>query len=139
MRKLFILITLLVLSIMVLALSWVSSPILSNLGIFPKGIASWADDIDHVNLRTAVPMVVWGLLAGIWIKLISLKGSKPWVIAWLLGLLLITIAEMGQFFLPNRSPHFGDIGWGIGGTTFGLSIAFLLIVAGNYFYSFFQK
>ena len=115
-----------IISAAVLMCSWVPNPLLSLLGIMPDKLGQWTDARDNINSRTAVPMVLWGVSAGIWIMYHNLSGLRPWITAWLIGLLLISIAEAGQFFIPNRFPDFEDICWGAGGTCFGLIVAYLI-------------
>ena len=105
--------------ILVLYFSWLASPTLGLSGILPKWIADWADDIENITIRTAVPFVFLSVLIGI--QLLLKKASLHW---WFVGyialLFLLFLAELGQLFLPQRNFDWKDIAWGVAASTIGL-------------------
>ena len=105
--------------ILVLYFSWLASPTLGLSGVLPKWIADWADDIENITIRTAVPFVFLSVLIGI--QLLLKKASLHW---WFVGyialLFLLFLAELGQLFLPQRFFDWEDIAWGVVASTIGL-------------------
>jgi peptidoglycan/LPS O-acetylase OafA/YrhL len=100
-------------------LSWLPNPILNKLGWLPDGVGTWADHPDNENIRTAVPMLIWGFLAGM-ILFLKRAEMRWWILSGLTGTVLVAIAELGQIWIPNRHPDFGDIFWGCVGLNTGL-------------------
>ncbi|WP_111307963.1 hypothetical protein [Confluentibacter sediminis] len=112
-------------ALIVLYLSWVSSPKIGGNVLIPSWIAYWVDAYRYNEIRTAVPMVFLGVLSGFMI-LSNKLDKKTWgIIAWLSLTVLISIAEIGQYFRPMRSFDLKDIAWGSIGSGFGLLVAFI--------------
>ncbi len=57
-----------------------------------------------------------------------LMGWKYWFVSGAsLALILVMIAEAGQFFLPERRPSWGDVLWGAAGATGGLVLGLAVV------------
>jgi hypothetical protein len=109
---------LMAISAVLVLFSWLPDPILSTLGWLPDSVGRWADHPDNINIRTAVPMLLWGLSAGM---ILHFNQSKIrwWIFSGIAGTFLVAIAEWGQLWIPNRHP---DIFWGCLGLNAGLII-----------------
>lgn len=110
---------------LVFYLSWVPNPDLHFVRFVPGWVARWADQEVNEDLRTGVPFVFLGLLAGL------LFAQRPddffrWFISWLILTGVVVIAEVGQLWLPKRTFSWIDIGWGAAGALVGLIVAALL-------------
>ncbi|MCB4799010.1 VanZ family protein [Neotamlana laminarinivorans] len=106
--------------LVVLYFSWINSPRLELNQFVPKRIAVWADKHENDNIRTAVPLVCLGGLAGLYLITYRKRNAKSWLIIWggLVG--LVAIAELGQLALPLRSADWKDVFWGAVGAALGL-------------------
>lgn len=104
---------------LVLYLSWQPHPQMSRDWFIPGWVARWADERDNDALRTAVPFVALGWLIGGWLSLEN-RPWRQWLPAWLSLVALVSVAEIGQFFLRDRSPDLSDIAWGAAGALLGL-------------------
>ncbi|MGI4735274.1 MAG: VanZ family protein [Janthinobacterium lividum] len=106
---------------LVLYLSWIPVPRMGLVWFIPHGLAHWADENRNDDLRTAVPLVPLGLLVGGQL----LRQNRPWaqwLLAWAGLSLLVLVAEVGQFFLAQRSFSWLDVLWGAAGALAGLSL-----------------
>ncbi len=106
---------------LVLYLSWIPIPKMEQVWFIPADLARWADEERNDDLRTAVPLVPLGLLAGLYL----LRQGRPWaqwLLAWVGLSALVLLAEAGQFFLAQRSLFLFDVGWGAAGALAGLSL-----------------
>ncbi len=74
-----------------------------------------------MNLRTAVPFVLLGLVGSSWI-LFTKRTWYWWLIVWLMLTGIVGIAELGQLGLPDRHFDWGDIMWGCIGALIGMGI-----------------
>lgn len=110
---------------LVLYLSWVPNPDLHFVRFIPNWIVQWTNEQANEDLRTAVPFVGIGLLAG---SLLSRQSDNllHWLAIWLLLIGVVTIAEVGQLWLPKRHFSWVDIEWGATGSLAGLVAAGLL-------------
>ena len=69
-------------------------------------------------MRTAVPVALASFLLTLSARLM---GWKYWfAIGASSALIVVIIAEAGQFFLPQRSPSWGDVLWGSTGAAAGM-------------------
>lgn len=102
-------------------LSWLPSPQLSAYGFFPKEIGHWVDAYENMNLRTAVPFLLMGLLAGVWLVFTG-QSWQRWVGLCLGFMGIVFVAEVGQLHLPYRHFDWGDIGWGTTGALAGMAL-----------------
>jgi hypothetical protein len=104
---------------LVLFLSWLPNPIISTYGFFPKAVGQWVDADANINIRTAVPFLAMGLMAGCWLVL----TRQPWQrwIGFGLGFAgIVFVAEVGQLPLPHRHFDWEDIAWGTTGAFGGM-------------------
>lgn len=112
---------------LVLYLSWRSSPAMGYVWFIPPAVAHWADKQENDTIRTAVPLVALGLVVGgqlAWQR----RPWRQWLVAWVLLLLLVVLAEAGQYFRAYRSFDLADIAWGAIGAAIGLALVALLPV-----------
>jgi VanZ family protein len=108
----------------VLALSWVPDSRLRKLEWVPDWLARWADSGGvMMTMRTGVALAVAGFLFTLTWRVSGWRRAA--VAGMVLSVLLLLVAEGGQFFLPARSPAWGDVLWGSAGAALGV-----LVVAG---------
>lgn len=102
---------------MVFYLSWIPDPRFGNLGWLPAWLSDWADE--YGRLRTAVPFLPLGLLAGSALYFGQRKKADwAWTLLALTG--VVTIAELGQILLPKRVADWRDIVCGAMGSAAGM-------------------
>ncbi|MBP0903711.1 VanZ family protein [Mariniflexile gromovii] len=106
-------------AILVLYLSWVSSPIIGEMRFMPPWIKNWVDSYEFMAIRTAVPLVLLGMLLGIYLNYRK-QPLVRWIYSWMLLTILVILAELGQYFRPMRSVDFLDMVWGSVGSALGL-------------------
>lgn len=112
---------LLLFTALVLYLSWIPDPSLHLPHFLPASLRDWTNEQPNENIRTAVPF----LLMGICFSLLELGrpfGLHRYLFALLLFFLLVSLAELGQFFIPHRSPDPMDVAWGVAGSLLGMII-----------------
>ena len=99
--------------IIILYLSWLRNPNFDQLSVIPNWLNRWSNL--HGQLRTAVPFIPLGFLLNTYKKkwYISLTG-------FLICLIVVIIAELGQFFIPTRYPDIIDIFFGVLGALLGM-------------------
>lgn len=112
-------------AVLVLYMSWISSPKIGSSALVPNFIASWADTYRFQTIRTAIPLLVLGLVFG---GFLILKKTKIvwWATAWLSLMALVVLAEIGQLWRPYRIFDKGDIKWGWLGASVGIFTMFVL-------------
>ncbi|MGR3812141.1 VanZ family protein [Jiulongibacter sp. NS-SX5] len=98
--------------------SWLPSPQLKETGLFPGELGEWVDE--NYNMRTAVPFVFLG------VGLRALNSRLPFMKALLkvllIAIVLVTLVELGQLFLPARHFDIRDILWAGAGAILGALI-----------------
>jgi len=105
--------------------SWLPNPSFVNQSYLPRWLVYWADV--YVQLRTAVPFVAIGFILQFLCKpngFFTLKG-------FLFSLMVILIAEGGQFLLPDRYPDMMDILFGALGTIAGMYLYYQTFKIGH--------
>jgi hypothetical protein len=110
---------------LVLYLSWRSQPSMGLVWFMPQWLAHWADERANDAIRTAVPLVLLGVLVGIPLAWQNRAWTR-WVASWAAMTGLVSLAEFGQLFLPHRSFDPLDIAWGAAGALVGLAAVALL-------------
>ena len=100
-------------------LSWIPSPQLTQLGWMPHWLGEWADRFGR--LRTGVPFVVIGLLAGLLLRIFKRKPID-WGLAFLFLTCVVMTAELGQSSLSLRVVDWQDVAWGMVGSAVGMGI-----------------
>lgn len=103
--------------------SWLPLPRLSEQIPMPAFIGAWVDAGKNENLRTAVPFVLLGLVAGRALEKTS-AGLPVWLWAWSGMILAASLAEAGQVFLPARRCDPRDIAWAAAGGAAGLLLMY---------------
>lgn len=114
---------------LVLYLSWRSQPSMGLVWFVPRWLAHWADERANDAIRTAVPLVLLGLLVGAQLAWRN-RPWQQWLIGWAALTCLVSVAEAGQFFLPQRSFDPFDIAWGSTGALVGLAL--VAVLKGSY-------
>ena len=106
---------------LVFYLSWLPQPQLADQIRMPGLFAAWVDAAANENLRTAVPFLLLGILAGggLWLKQYQFQ---KWAFQWMLMVVIAGVAEGGQLMIPARTCDLGDIGWAAAGAALGLAI-----------------
>jgi len=92
---------------------------MEDVWFIPSWVSSWADERRNDTLRTAVPFVALGWLAGGWLWG-QRRPWRQWLWVWAMLVGLVLVAEAGQVFMPERSFDLADIGWGAAGALLGL-------------------
>lgn len=104
---------------LVLYLSWRTHPRMEDVWFIPDWVSAWADERRNDTLRTAVPFVALGWLVGGWLW-VQGRPWQQWLWAWVALVALVSAAEIGQVFMPERSFDLADIAWGAAGALLGL-------------------
>ena len=94
--------------------SWLPNPSFENQSYLPRWLVHWADV--YVQLRTAIPFLPIGFLCQYLFKPFSFFTFKGF---WL-ALIVLALAEAGQFFLPYRHPDWMDVFFGMAGVLVGM-------------------
>lgn len=131
MRAFLIYLSLLLGAALIFLLSWLPNPRISTYGFFPALLGQWVDAGANVNIRTAVPFVLLGLLSSVYLG-ITRQHWSHWVGLTLGFVSVVFVAELGQLHLPQRHFDWCDITWGtlgaLAGMTTGGIMAKLLIL-----------
>jgi len=104
--------------------SWLPNPSFVNQSYLPRWLVYWADV--YVQLRTAIPFLPIGFLCQYLFKPASFFTFNGFVLA----LIVVALAEIGQFFLPYRFPDWMDVFYGLSGALVGMLAYYIL----NYMY-----
>lgn len=111
-------------SVLILYLSWISSPVIGSSILVPDFVSIWADTFRFQNKRTAVPLFGLSIVLGLF--LVFKKANIIWwLVTWVFLFSLVILAELGQLFVPYRIFDIGDIKWGCLGATTGICTVFL--------------
>lgn len=112
--------------LLIFGLSWRSDPNLKGLPFMPLWIYSWADTYRFSAIRTAVPFLGLGAMIGFWL-LIRKASFIQFVMALAILVGVVTVAELGQYFIPKRDVDLKDVFWGGAGAFLGLAVNYLLL------------
>ncbi|WP_072865831.1 VanZ family protein [Arenibacter palladensis] len=107
-------------------LSWKSNPNVGELSFVPDWLADWTDKERNSRRRTAVPFIGLGILLGAYLSYKKRISLGSWFFVWIVLGIIVSVAEMGQYFLPSRSPDMKDVIWGVVGSSVGLGTTFLI-------------
>ena len=105
-------ISILVVAFSIFYFSWLPSGKFGDETHLPQWFLNWCNT--YYNLRTAIPFVILSFL-------MTLKYKAMNVL--IICLVLVTVAELGQYFIPKRYPDYRDTLYGLLGTLFGIAIA----------------
>lgn len=102
--------------------SWLPDARLQQETYLPLWLRDWSNT--YFNLRTAVPFLPLGFLleayASIPTRFFIVKSESPFRIrTTLIAVVVICLAEGGQFFIANRHPDSADIAFALLGSTCG--------------------
>ncbi|WP_149243688.1 VanZ family protein [Dyadobacter sp. 32] len=100
--------------------SWVPDPNIGSMKIFPTRIGHLIND--YINLRTAIPFILLGAILESGLTTINGVYKKRSLIILSLAV-IVTVAEVGQLFLPYRHFDWMDMFWGIAGSVAGMFLA----------------
>ena len=92
--------------------SWLPNPSFKTYGLLPLPLARWADE--NYNIRTAIPFFMMAYLA----RVLKISVNKIFI----MGSLLVLLAELIQIALPLRHFDIFDIAYGISGLGMGTLI-----------------
>jgi len=109
----------------ILYFSWVPNSHLASLHWLPWWLTNWTDKEENSNVRTSIPMFLWGFFAS-YIFRIEKNSFKKIIGFSFLGFALLLLAEGVQRFLPNRIADWGDVFWGCVGLFSGI-LSFILL------------
>lgn len=103
--------------------SWLPDSNFETETYLPLWLLQWCKI--HFNLRTAIPFIALGFLFEIQQALFAkAEGYKTNFYSnfntLIISTLIVSVAEVGQFFVTNRQPDFRDIAFGIMGTGIGI-------------------
>lgn len=120
-NKIILLLLLIVIGV-VFYFSWLSDPGLMSETYLPMWLLNWSNR--YYNLRTAVPFVAFGFLLECYTEYKSPNEevqNKGLIFMQNTGIALIVvcIAEGGQFMIQRRSPDLMDVFYGITGSIMG--------------------
>ena len=104
--------------------SWIPTSSMSSSSLLPTWLANWLDLESMMNIRTAIPMVGWGLISCIYLKL-NRSFIYTVFLSFLSAFILLSIAEVGQYFIPTRHADPSDIAWGLIGNSVGIFIYYI--------------
>lgn len=133
--KLFSLLLLIACIVSVFYFSWLPNP---NLGIetyLPLIIVNWSNY--YYNLRTAVPFVAFGFLLEAFLS-VWFSSKRPtnafnfWSKNTCSAIVLVCLAEGGQFFILSRHPDKMDVLFGILGSQVGFVIFYIVKMLKTY-------
>jgi VanZ family protein len=105
-------------------ISWLPLPQLGGQVVMPEFIAVWVDAAANINLRTAVPFLLLGLVAGVGLSARDARWCK-WLLQGSIMVAIAAAAEIGQLWIPARTCDAGDILWAAAGAAAGLVVAWL--------------
>jgi glycopeptide antibiotics resistance protein len=113
--------------------SWLPHSNLSSEHYLPNWLIIWANE--YGNIRTAIPFIIFGFLSNTLHVSKSIKRgtlSKKILLQSYFKILgismaLVATAEIGQFFIPDRSPDFKDVIYGIIGAQIGFLLHLLIL------------
>lgn len=120
-NKIVLLLLLIVIGV-VFYFSWLSDPGLMSETYLPMWLLNWSNR--YYNLRTAVPFIAFGFLLECYTEyknpneevqnkgLIFMQNTG-------IALIVVCIAEGGQFMIQRRSPDLMDVFYGIMGSIMG--------------------
>lgn len=102
--------------------SWLADPRFEKEAYLPWWLRNWSNT--YFNLRTAVPFVPLGFLLEAWAtipnRFFIVKSRTPFRIrSTFIAVVVICLAEGGQFFVLDRHPDSTDIVFAILGSTCG--------------------
>lgn len=103
--------------------SWLPNPTLDTETYLPLWIRNWSNTF--YNLRTAVPFFAFGYLLEAWFfnsnrYRILKKNTSYRFYSITISIVVILIAEGGQFFLEQRHPDVMDVFFGVLGSVSGM-------------------
>ena len=103
--------------------SWLPDPSFKNETYLPKWLLNWSDY--YYNLRTAIPFLAVGFLLEAYTQdknSNEIKYRKNYNLIKNIGIaiIIICIAEGGQFLIRKRNPDLMDVFYGILGSLIGV-------------------
>ena len=118
MKKLLFILTL-ALIIGIFYFSWLPDSTLTSERYLPIWLLNWSNE--YVNLRTAVPFVVIGVVLEARSGLQKPVNNNSWIYNTLWAATIVISAEVGQYFTDKRHTDVYDILFGIVGTLSGIA------------------
>lgn len=105
--------------------SWLPDPSFQNETYLPRWLIQWSDY--YYNLRTAIPFLAVGFLLEAYTQekhTNEIKYRKNYSLIQNIGIavIIVCIAEGGQFLIQKRNPDLLDVFYGIVGSLIGALI-----------------
>ncbi len=102
--------------------SWLPNPRFETETYMPLWLLRWSNT--YFNMRTAIPFIPLGYLTAAWVsipnKALVTKSSLFFRIkTFLLAIIVVCLAEGGQYFLKDRHPDLMDVFFGLLGSVAG--------------------
>lgn len=117
-----VLLLLVLVIVVVFYFSWLSDPGFTSETYLPEWLLNWSNH--YYNLRTAVPFLALGFLLEVYTEN-SFSNEKDYNEKWsfiqntVIAIVIVIIAEGGQFLIEKRSPDLMDVFYGIIGSLIG--------------------
>ena len=117
-----VLLLLVLVIVVVFYFSWLSDPGFTSETYLPGWLLNWSNH--YYNLRTAVPFLALGFLLEVYTENSS-SNEKDYNEKWsflqnmVIAIVIVIIAEGGQFLTQKRSPDLMDVFYGIIGSLMG--------------------
>lgn len=110
-------------------MSWLPNGNLGKETHLPLWLLNWSNT--HFNLRTAIPFIALSFLLQAWFTMDTNKSIKKtktpfWMWNLSLGIVLVCLAEFGQFFRSHRHPDFADVMYGVLGSFSGVLLYYFV-------------
>jgi len=105
--------------------SWLPDSELSSESYLPIWVLNWSNE--YVNIRTAVPFFVLGLVLQTKSGTLKPINKNSWIYNILGATAIVVIAEIGQYFTDERHPDILDVFFGIFGTLSGI-VSYIIII-----------
>jgi glycopeptide antibiotics resistance protein len=117
-----VLLLLILVIVVVFYFSWLSDPGFRSETYLPEWLLNWSNH--YYNLRTAVPFLALGFLLEVYNENNTLnkkKYNEKWsfVQNMFIAIVIVIIAEGGQFLIQKRSPDLMDVFYGVVGSLIG--------------------
>jgi glycopeptide antibiotics resistance protein len=105
--------------------SWLPDSELTSESYLPIWVLNWSNE--YVNIRTAVPFFVLGLVLQTKSGTLKPINKNSWIYNILGATGIVVIAEIGQYFTYERHPDILDVFFGIFGTLSGI-VSYIIII-----------
>jgi glycopeptide antibiotics resistance protein len=105
--------------------SWLPDSELTSESYLPIWVLNWSNE--YVNIRTAIPFFVLGLVLQTKSGTLNPINKNSWIYNILGATAIVVIAEIGQYFTDERHTDILDVFFGIFGTLSGI-VTYIIII-----------